>query len=78
MRIYLYHFNNFVLARQSRGLDIIILDVPAVPVDVGDRDDRCQDDQEQREEETESEEEDVVRNVFWSGPRWGATHSILL
>ena len=66
------------MARQSRGLDIIVLDVPAVPVDVGDCDDGTQDDQEQREEETESEEEDVVRNVFWSGPRWGATHSILL
>ena len=68
MRIYLYHFNNFVLARQSRGLDIIILDVPAVPVDVGDCDGGCQDDHEKREEEAKSEEEDIVRNVFWPRP----------
>ena len=65
------------MTRQSRGLDFIILDVPAVPVDVEDRDGGCQDDQEQREEKTKSEEEDVVRNVFWPGPRRGTTHPIL-
>ena len=56
------------MARQSRGLDIIILDVPAVPVDVGDCDGGCQDDHEKREEKAKSEEEDVVRNVLWPGP----------
>ena len=65
------------MTRQSRGLDFNILDVPAVPVDVGDGNGGCQDDQEQREEETKSEEEDVVRSVFWPGPRRGATHPIL-
>ena len=72
-----YHFKDFVLTRQSRGPDFIILNVPAVPVDVGDRDGGCQDDQDKREEETKSEEEDVVRSVFWPGARWGATHPIL-
>ena len=73
-----YHFDNFVLTRQSRGLDIVIFDIPVAPVDFWDCDGRCQDDQEQWEEETKSEEEDVVRNIFWSGPRRGATHPIHL
>ena len=73
-----YHFENFVLTRQSRGLDIVIFDIPVAPVDFCDCDGRCQDDQEQWEEEAKHEEEDVVRNVFWPGPRRGATHPIHL
>ena len=66
------------MPRQSGGLDVATLNVPAASPDVGDSNNGCDYDQQQREEEPEGEEEDVVGNVLLLGPGWGATHPIAL